>query len=51
MFPRWEPRDLNEVVPSFDDEAKDLFLVCNIINILLYYFYTLLLKIYIYLQI
>lgn len=26
MFPRWEPRCLDEVVPSFDSDAKDLFL-------------------------
>lgn len=27
MFPRWEPRPLDEVVPSFDSDAKDLLLV------------------------
>lgn len=27
MFPRWEPRSLDEVVPSFDSDAKDLLLV------------------------
>ncbi|CAK9796017.1 Cyclin-dependent kinase 2 [Anthophora quadrimaculata] len=26
MFPRWEPRSLDEVVPSFDSDAKDLLL-------------------------
>nr|XP_012136197.1 PREDICTED: cyclin-dependent kinase 2-like isoform X1 [Megachile rotundata] len=26
MFPRWEPRCLDEVVPSFDSDAKDLLL-------------------------
>lgn len=26
MFPRWEPRPLDEVVPSFDSDAKDLLL-------------------------
>lgn len=27
MFPQWEARELSEVVPMFDDIAKDLFLV------------------------
>ncbi|KZC08564.1 PREDICTED: cyclin-dependent kinase 2-like [Dufourea novaeangliae] len=26
MFPRWEPRCLNEIVPSFNSDAKDLLL-------------------------
>lgn len=26
MFPSWEPRSLDEVVPSFDSDAKDLLL-------------------------
>ncbi|XP_008546377.1 cyclin-dependent kinase 2 [Microplitis demolitor] len=26
MFPQWDPRDLDEVVPNFDDDAKDLFM-------------------------
>lgn len=27
MFPRWEPCDLDEVVPTLDAEAKDLLMV------------------------
>ncbi|XP_012260508.1 cyclin-dependent kinase 2 [Athalia rosae] len=26
MFPRWDARSLNEVVPAFDNDARDLFL-------------------------
>ncbi|XP_014601444.1 PREDICTED: cyclin-dependent kinase 2-like isoform X2 [Polistes canadensis] len=28
MFPRWEPTDLDEAVPTLDAEAKDLLMVC-----------------------
>ena len=27
MFPQWEARSLDEVVPMFDDKAKDLLMV------------------------
>lgn len=27
MFPQWEARELDEIVPMFDDKAKDLLLV------------------------
>lgn len=31
MFPRWDPRNLDEVVPNFEDSAKDLLNVSSII--------------------
>lgn len=27
MFPKWDSRDLDEVVPNFDTNARDLFIV------------------------
>lgn len=29
MFPQWDRMNLNEVVPNFDDDARDLFSVRN----------------------
>lgn len=33
MFPQWDARNLKEVVPNFDDDARDLF------SVLCYYIY------------